>query len=106
MSENQRVSLGMVGLLFVSGAVLGAGVALLLAPQSGRESRDHLRRYARRAEDQVHKLAGEATEVLDKAVDQGRTFIQETRSVLAEAVEVGRDTMRREQEKLSGERRT
>jgi gas vesicle protein len=52
----------------VTGGLAGAALALLLAPQSGRESRDQLRGYARRAEEHVHELADKATQVLGQAV--------------------------------------
>ena len=47
MADNRGCSLGAVGLAFVTGGLAGAAVALLLAPQSGRESREQLRGYAR-----------------------------------------------------------
>lgn len=96
MSENKGFSLGMVGLLCVSGVALGAGIALLLAPGSGRESRAQLRGYARRSEEHVHELVDRATEGLAKTIERGREFAQETQSILAEAVETGRDAIRRE----------
>jgi len=40
MADERACSLGAVGLAFVSGGLVGAAVALLLAPQSGRESRE------------------------------------------------------------------
>ena len=61
MADDRGCSLGAVGLAFVTGGLAGAAVALLLAPQSGRESREQVRGYARRAEEQVHELADTAT---------------------------------------------
>ena len=69
------------------GAFVGAAVALLLAPQTGRESREQLRGYARRAEEDLHDLAQMATETFDKAMDKGREFVEEKKSVLTEAFE-------------------
>jgi gas vesicle protein len=75
-------------------------MALLLAPQSGRESREQVRGYARRAEEHVHELADKATQVLDQAVDKGREFIKDK-----QAVEAGRAAMQWERERLSGEKK-
>jgi gas vesicle protein len=105
MADNRGCSLVAVGLAFVTGGVLGAGAALLLAPQSGRQSQEQLRGYARRAEESVHELAVKATEVVDHALDKGREFIQEKKSVLTEAIETGRTVMHRERERLSGEKK-
>jgi gas vesicle protein len=100
MADNRGYSLGAVGLAFVTGGLAGAAVALLLAPQSGRESRELVREYARRDEEQVHELADTATQVLAQAVDKGREFVQEKKSVLTEVVEAGHAAMSRERERL------
>ena len=105
MADDRGCSLGAVGLAFVTGGLAGAAVALLLAPQSGRESREQLRGYARRAEGDGHELVNKATQVMDQAVDMGREFVQENKAVLTEAVEAGRAAMQRERERLSGEKR-
>ena len=103
MGNDRVCSLGAVGLAFVTGGLAGAAVALLLAPQSGRKSREQVRGFARRAEEHVHELADKATDVMDQAVDKGHEFVQEKKIVLAEAVEAGRVAMSREHERLSGE---
>ena len=103
MGNDRVCSLGAVGLAFVTGGLAGAAVALLLAPQSGRKSREQVRGYARRTEEHVHELADKATDVMDQAVDKGHEFVQEKKIVLAEAVEAGRAAMSRERERLSGE---
>jgi gas vesicle protein len=84
MENDRGCSLGAVGLAFVTGGLAGAAVALLLAPQSGRESREQVRGYARRAEEQANELAEKATQVMDQAVDKGREFIKDKQAVEAE----------------------
>ena len=105
MANDRGCSLGAVGLAFVTGGLAGAVVALLLAPQSGREARRQVRGYARRAEEQVDELADTATQVMNQAMDQGREFIKDKQAVVTEAVEAGRKAMQREHERLSGEKK-
>ena len=105
MGNERGCSLGAVGLAFVGGGLVGAAMALLLAPQSGRESRDQLRGYARRAGDHIHEFTDTAAQALDQAVDKGREFLQEKKTVLTDAVEAGRTAMSRERERLSGEKK-
>ena len=105
MANDRGCSLGAVGLAFVTGGLAGAAVALLLAPQSGSESREQVRGYARRAEEQVDELADTATQVMNQAMDQGREFIKDKQAVVTEAVEAGRKAMQREHERLSGEKK-
>ena len=102
MADNSGCSLGAAGLAFVTGGLLGAAAALLLAPQAGRESQRQLRGYVRRAEKGVHELADQTSEGVDQALDKGRDFINDTRTVLTEAVQAGRTAMQREHERLSG----
>jgi gas vesicle protein len=102
MADNQGSAAGVV-LAFLSGAALGAVAALLLAPQSGRESREQLGRYARRAEDGLRDLAGRAGEAFEEAIDEGRDFVEAKKSVLREAFDAGREAMRHERDRLRGE---
>jgi gas vesicle protein len=78
-------------------------MALLLTPQSGRESRKQVRGYGQRAEAQAHELADKATDVMDQAVEKGREFVQEKKTVLTDAVETGRAAMSAELRRLSNE---
>ncbi len=102
MADERGSSSGVL-LAFLSGAALGAVAALLLAPQSGRESREQLRGYARRAEDNLRDLAGRAGETFEEVVDQGKEFVDEKKSVLREAFEAGREAMKRERDRMRGE---
>lgn len=99
MADDHGSSAAGVVLAFLSGAALGAIAALLLAPQSGQESREQLRGYARRAEGNLRDLAGRAGEVIEEAVGEGRDFVESKKSVLLEAFEAGREAMRRERER-------
>ncbi len=101
MADKRGCSLGAAGLAFVTGGVLGAAAALLLARQSGPESQRQLRGYARRAEVGVHELADKASESMDQILDKGREFIKDKQAVLTEVVEAGRTAMHREHERLS-----
>jgi len=105
MADDRGCSLGAVGLAFVGGGLVGAAMALLLAPRSGRESPEQLRDYARRAEEHVHELADKATQVMDQAVDKGREFIKDKQTIVTEAVEAGRTAMEWERERLAGDKK-
>ena len=76
MAEHEGPSSGAVLLGFLSGAALGAVMAILLAPRPGQESREMLRGYARRAEDGLRDLVGEAGEKFEGVVEEGRDFIE------------------------------
>jgi len=92
-----------MGLAFVGGGLVGAAMALFLAPMSGRKTREQLRGYAQRAEENIHEVADKATWILDQAMDKGHEFIKEKQAILSDAVEAGRVAMQRERERLSSE---
>ena len=59
---------------FVAGAVLGAGVALLFAPQSGLETRRQLKRKARH----LREMAEDGLEELGERFEEGKERLRET----------------------------
>ncbi|BCA53956.1 conserved exported protein of unknown function [Nitrospira sp. KM1] len=83
MDHDQGHSLGIL-LAFLSGAALGSVAALLLAPQSGEDSREQLTDYARRMGDDVESASGRARETFTDMVNQGKETLQETGQKLRE----------------------
>jgi len=70
MDQDNDYSVGTAA--FLAGALIGAGVALLLAPQSGAETRGMLRDYAGRAKDELRERGKEAKATLDNAMERGK----------------------------------
>ena len=104
--------LGALGLITV-GAILGAGVALLLAPRTGEETRELLREkgtdLARRAQERSSEFAKRAQETVGDAqqraqeyLGKGREVVEEKSAQLRAAFEAGRSAMRDEISKLRG----
>jgi gas vesicle protein len=61
---------------FIAGAFIGAGVALLLAPQSGSELRSSLRDYASKAKDELDEATEQGRAVWDQAVERGQEYVE------------------------------
>ncbi|MBI3809212.1 MAG: YtxH domain-containing protein [Nitrospirae bacterium] len=95
-AEDNGFSSGAVAFAFLAGAIIGAGAALLLAPQSGEETRKLLKSYAEKAEEEALEKAKEAKATLEKAVEQGKQFINEKKTVLTAAFEAGKEAIRKE----------
>ncbi|NKB80858.1 MAG: hypothetical protein GKS05_02970 [Nitrospirales bacterium] len=103
MADDQGCGSGAsVALAFLSGALLGAATAFLLAPQTGRESREGLVRVARRTGEDLRDLTDKASGSWDDMLAKGREFIDEASSAVKDAVDAGRDAMRRESRPDSG----
>ena len=82
---------------FLAGAFIGAGLALLFAPQTGTELRGILRNYASRAKDEAFDRGREAW---DTAVDRGREYVERGQETLQEAGRTARDYVQSGQERL------
>ena len=104
--------LGALGLLAV-GALIGAGLALLLAPKSGQETRELLRErgtdWAKRAQEQGSELARRAKESVGDAqvkaqgyLGKGKEVLEDTSAQLKAAFEAGRGAMREEMSRFRG----
>jgi len=76
METNHNSSASTILLALLGGAVIGAGLALLYAPQSGRRTRQKLRDLAEEAEDQVRDLADRAGAGLQDAGHQGADWLK------------------------------
>ena len=95
-AEDNGFSSGAVAFAFLAGAIIGAGAALLLAPQTGAETRRLLKNYAEKAEEEALEKAKEAKATIEKAVEQGKQFINEKKTVLTAAFEAGKEAIRKE----------
>lgn len=74
MSTRTR-QIAKVTALVAGGMIVGAGLGLLYAPQSGAETRHSLRRYAKRAQIQATKLGREVKARVNQAVEAGRSLV-------------------------------
>jgi gas vesicle protein len=93
-------------LSFLVGALTGAAAAVLLAPRSGRETREILGERWRDAAERGRHLGEQAVqksrEAVDEAsgyVDRQRGALEKRRDRLAAAVEAGKQAYREEKEK-------
>jgi gas vesicle protein len=88
MSDNNSSQVGGFLTAFAIGALMGAGMALLYAPRSGKETRELLAQRTR-------ELKNRASDALDQAKE---TVLGKKTAILA-AVEAGKVAMREQQEK-------
>ncbi|NIT03121.1 MAG: YtxH domain-containing protein, partial [Candidatus Latescibacteria bacterium] len=90
-NETQHSSASSIMFSFLLGGIVGAGLALLLAPQSGSETR---RRITEASEDLKHKaddLAKQARSSVESAIDRGKEAFEEKKSTVVSAIDAGRE---------------
>ncbi|PJB31920.1 MAG: hypothetical protein CO109_07425 [Deltaproteobacteria bacterium CG_4_9_14_3_um_filter_65_9] len=107
---NDNVMMG--ALLVVAGAILGAGAALLFAPQSGQKTRRDISRFARKTSRKVEGVAGEVAEsvagmadaVEEKAEEilgKGKDLTKESLEAVVEALNEGQQRLGRQRDRLT-----
>ena len=83
---------------FLTGAMFGTVIGLLIAPRTGKETRDALADYGTMIKD---NLPDDLKEVTEETIEKGREYIDEKKQALNEAIEAGRVAMEEEKEVLS-----
>jgi gas vesicle protein len=82
-------SSGGVLLAFIAGGLVGAGLALLYTPVSGREARERIGGLAGDLKKKSEEWTGDVKQKVEK-------FIDEERSVIKSAYDAGREAMAKE----------
>lgn len=72
MSDHEHDSGTHLLIAFLAGAAVGAAVALLTAPRSGRETREKLRGLAEDLGERAKRAPGAAREAYERAADAAR----------------------------------
>lgn len=96
MSDNNGASnLG----FFLAGLGIGAILALLFAPQSGKETRELIAQKANESRDFVSSRSKELRAQAEELVDKGKERLAREKERVASAIEAGRQTYREEKAK-------
>lgn len=98
--EEGRHNIGSIIFSFFLGGLVGAGVALLLAPKSGREAREQIKGLAHEVKEKtgtyVEQVKSKAATVLEK----GKELIEKEKSVISSAIDSGIKAYEKEKEKI------
>lgn len=109
----QRSNSGTLGaIMLVVGGVIGAGTALLFAPQSGQRTRRQIARCSRRARNQAEEVVKDAADSVvdviedlgDKTSDlfeRGGEVAESWRSHLLESLDRGQKNLEKQRKKLN-----
>jgi len=86
MARDEGAGAGSILLAFLLGAVSGAAVALLYAPQTGEKTREYLGERAREGRQRAAEFAekgrdafNQGRETISAAIDRGREAYQQAR---------------------------
>ncbi len=65
------------GLALVTGILLGTGLGLLMAPQTGRRTRRQIKNYIHDTTDRMNDMAGETKDRMSEFMDKGKRFVED-----------------------------
>lgn len=100
MADDDRgISASTVFLSFFAGAAVGAGLALLVAPKTGKELREKISELTDDAVSKIKDYASEAQSKITATLEEGKEIIKEKKSIITSAIEAGKEAMEREKEK-------
>lgn len=97
--EDSGFSAGSVILAFFIGGFVGAGIALLVAPKSGEETRKQIKEFAEEAKGKAETYLEHVKEKAASVVEKGKNLIEKEKSIIASAVEAGKEAFEREKGK-------
>ena len=100
MADNEcGANASTVFLSFLAGAAVGAGLALLVAPKTGKELREKIADITDDAVTKIKDYASEAQSKITATLEDGKEMIKEKKSIITSAIEAGKEAMEREKEK-------
>jgi gas vesicle protein len=103
MRDECGYSTGSIFLSFILGGVVGAGFALLLAPQSGRETRQKIRQFTEDVKEKAVDYAEDVKEKVTSGIDKGRELYEEKKTILSSAIDAGKEAYEKEKTRFSKE---
>ena len=65
------------GLALVTGILLGTGLGLLMAPQTGRRTRRQIKNYIHDTTDRMNDMAGETKDRMNDFMDKSKRFVED-----------------------------
>jgi gas vesicle protein len=96
---------------FLAGSIVGAGIALLFAPQSGEYTRREMRERAERAIIKFHRMEDEIKDAMNETlhsirlkasqlVDEGKDAAEHKKREIFDAIAAGKTALERERRKI------
>jgi gas vesicle protein len=85
---------------FLFGGIIGAGIALLMAPQSGPETREQLKTTGIELKGRAEEYANIAQERAEEVSERGKIVLAQRKEKLAAAVEEGKSVAAKTRKEL------
>lgn len=108
--RNTTIKVG--ALMLIAGGVIGAGVALLFAPQSGKATRKDISRYARKARRRAEDVVDDFSDTISRMVetvgeksadilDRGTDLAHDVKKEILKTIEDGQEKLEKQRARLA-----
>ncbi len=101
MEENGSRGMGSIISSFFLGGLVGASVALLVSPKTGRETREQIRSFAGTATGKATDYYGQVKEAVTCTLENAKELLDEKKRLITDAVQAGFATYEQKRQERS-----
>ncbi|MCX5809171.1 MAG: YtxH domain-containing protein [Proteobacteria bacterium] len=94
--EESSCNSGSILLAFLLGGVVGAGVALLMAPKPGQETREQIKKLADEAKEKAEAYIEDVKSKAATVVEKGKELLEKEKTVISAAIDAGKEAYEKE----------
>jgi len=91
---NNEDSTWVTTFVFIAGLIVGAGTALLMAPEAGTTLRERLAKGAKTAQDELADIATDTKQAVSALSQEAQKTMKETASRVSAAVEATKEAVK------------
>lgn len=81
---------------FFVGGLIGAGVALLIAPKTGEETRRMIKELAGDVKEKAEGYMSQVKSTAATYVEQGKDFLEKEKDIITKTMEAGKEAYKKE----------
>jgi gas vesicle protein len=96
--QDSGFSTGNVLFSFFIGGLIGAGVALLIAPKTGEETRRMIKELAEEVKEKAEDYIDQAKGTASAYVEKGKDFVEKEKNLITKSVEAGKEAYEKEKQ--------
>lgn len=97
--EGSGEGFGGVMISFLAGGLVGASVGMLLAPKSGKETREQIKGMAEEVKETTEDYYERVKKTVVSALENGQELIEEKKDLITSAVQAGIKTYEKKRKK-------
>lgn len=102
MEHEGSGGVGSVVSSFFLGGLIGAGIALLVAPMTGSETREQIRGFAGEATKKADDYYEEIKETVTSTLENGKGLVEEKKRLITNAVQAGIEAYEKKKQQMAG----